>query len=428
MAVSVPTIPIGTLAVNTTSGVTGLTDPDDLAVVGDPATDELRIGFLTLDKFFDGPVKAGDNVDLTFTLTNLDSAAASDLGFTDDLDAVVSGLAATGLPVAACGGTLSTSNGGSTIILVGASLAAAGSPGDSCSFPVTLLVPGGAPFGTFTNTTGDLVQSGISIGDPAVADLEIEPTIDFSKVFLPDTIGPSSTSLLEFTISNLDSGQLAEDVAFTDVLPAGVVIATPSSMFSDCADGVLSAPDGGNTISLTGARLGAGATCSVTVNVTPAAPGVYDNETGELTSAIGGGGTATATLTVDAARPGFSKSFSPSSIPLGATSILTFTFDNSANASGVGNLNFNDVLPSGMMVATPTNAASDCGTAPLVPLITAEPGATTIFFTADGFLPTFPAVGAESTCTFSVDVTTQSTGIFDNGPGIECRKTSPDVR
>ena len=256
------------------------------------------------------------------------------------------------------------------------------------------------------------------MGDPAVADLVIEPPIDFSKAFLPSTIGPGSTTELEFTIANLDSGALAEELAFTDVLPAGVMIATPSSAFTDCTDGAVSAPDGGTTISLSGARVGDGETCTVTVNATAAVAGAYDNETGELTSTAGSGGTAAATLTVDAGRPGFSKSFAPAVIPPGGVSTLTFTMDNSANAVDSLFLSFIDLLPAGLVVATPSNAATDCGTAPLLPTLTAAIGTDQIeFFINAETVPSLPALAAAAVCTVTVEVTAADAGLYENVSG-----------
>ena len=50
--------------------------------------------------------------------------------------------------------------------------------------------------------------------------------LTFTKSFSPSTIGPGSTTTLEFVITNILSptgpANNAEDVAFTDVLPAGV--------------------------------------------------------------------------------------------------------------------------------------------------------------------------------------------------------------
>ncbi|NJL29555.1 MAG: hypothetical protein HC897_17545 [Thermoanaerobaculia bacterium] len=77
-------------------------------------------------------------------------------------------------------------------------------------------------------------------------------------------------------------------IALTDSLPAGVVIADPSNATTDCTAGIVSALVGGSTISLSGAMLNAGATCTVSVDVTGTSIGVHANTTGDLTSTIGG--------------------------------------------------------------------------------------------------------------------------------------------
>ena len=96
--------------------------------------------------------------------------------------------------------------------------------------------------------------------------------------------------------------------------------------------------------------------CTISVNVIGESIDgvgvVHSNVAGPLTSDAGESGTATAELTVDLSLPGFSKSFSPSSVPLGGRSTLTFKIDNSANDSVVTFLDFTDILPEGMVIDT----------------------------------------------------------------------------
>ena len=160
-------------------------------------------------------------------------------------------------------------------------------------------------------------------------------------------------------------------------------------------------------ISLTGARLGPGNTCGVRVNVVGTSTAT--NVSGALTSSLGTSGTAGATLTVDSARPGFSKAFAPNSIPLGATSTLTFTFDNTANTVAIGKLEFRDILPAGMVIAPLPNASTDCASGTISS--TVESGANAVSFVA------FGSLGAGSTCTASIDVTTAGNGSFENVSG-----------
>lgn len=237
---------------------------------------------------------------------------------------------------------------------------------------------------------------------------QTQPPVSFSKAFSPSTIGPGSTSTLTFTITNPLSVSV-DDVSFADVLPSGLTIASPAGVISDCR-GVVSAPDGGSTISLVEGSLGANSSCTIRVNVTAAAPGTYTNLSGDLTSNVGNSGPAEADLTVDAGRPGFSKGFSPSVVPFGGRSTLTFTIDNSLNASGAFNPAFTDHLPAGMVIADPANLVTDC---PNV-TVTATPG-TDVIRVVPALSSSLIAAGA--TCTVSVDVVGGGTGQLENTSG-----------
>src|SRR5690606_23707409 len=106
----------------------------------------------------------------------------------------------------------------------------------------------------------------LAIGAMAAAPLaSAQPS--FSKQFQPDSMGPGSASLLRFQISN-NVGVPVTDLAFTDVLPAGVTLATPAHPTTTCTDGLIAAPDGGGTISFSNGRVGGNASCVVDVYVT----------------------------------------------------------------------------------------------------------------------------------------------------------------
>lgn len=255
---------------------------------------------------------------------------------------------------------------------------------------VTLLVP----LAAFFLVTGAFAQTSVP---------------GFSKSFSPNTIGPGSVSSLRFDVSN-SSSLGVRNLTFSDTLPSGVTIASPADVLNECG-GAVSAPSGGSTISLSGGQVGASQSCSITVNVTSSTPGTHINVSGDLTSDAGNSGSATANLTVTTARPGFRKSFSPSSIFLGGRSRLTLTLDNSANSSQVFNLGFIDTLPSGMVIATPANVAKTCtgGT------LTAPAGGSTISLSPIGSALSTLAAGA--TCTISVDVTASAAGALGNVTG-----------
>jgi len=401
VTVMVPaSVPLGTVVTNTTSEVTGTAG--GLGVAGAPASDQLRIDFLTLAKSFDGPTVAGGSPILSITITNLDATSGvSGLSLSDDLDAVLSGLVAVGLPVSDVCGAGSQLSGTSFLTLTGASLL----PGGSCTLDVPLQLPAGAAPGSYLNTTSELFQVGSPVATPATATLEVEPPPTFFKAFAPNSIGIGQVSTLTFTIDNSASAVATSALDFTDVLPAGVVIATPGNASTTCLGGTLTATDGSGMVAYTGGTVAAGVSCTVTVDVTATAAGALVNTSGDLTSSSGNSGPATDTLTANP-QPGFAKAFAPNPIVVGGVSTLTFTVDNTASTVAATGLDFTDGLPAGLVVATPPNASTTCtgGT------LTAVSDTALVSYTGG-------TVAAGASCTVSVDVRADVAGALVNTSG-----------
>src|SRR6056297_3662186 len=106
---------------------------------------------------------------------------------------------------------------------------------------------------------------------PKAADAQSAPS--FSKSFSPTTIGPGGVSVLTFTIDNGLSSAPVTALAFTDALPAGMTLSSSPAASTTCSGGTISAPAGGGTFSYSGGALGAGASCTLLVNVTAASAG-----------------------------------------------------------------------------------------------------------------------------------------------------------
>lgn len=259
-----------------------------------------------------------------------------------------------------------------------------------------------------------------SLAIPIVAQAleQQEETPGFLKVFSPDSIGPGSTSTLQFTIDNSSGAEPVTDLTFVDVMPANVTLADPALASTNCQESVgasLIAPDGGAQLSFSNFSVAAGATCEVLVNVTSSTPGTHTNTSGDLTSSAGNSGTAEADLTVDVGLPGFSKSFSPSTVPIGDRSTLTFTIDNSLNPSAVATIDFTDQLPIGMQIAAPANASTTCGSEVIPTTVIAPDGGNQLIVDGNGNSTTgFPALGAGSTCQVTLDVQATGSGNLDN--------------
>ena len=175
---------------NTTSDIIGTIGGQE--VTGDPATDDLLVDLdvVVFTKEFQGTADPGGIVDLEFTMQNLGAEAVTALSFSDDLDAVLSGLVATGLPVADVCVIGSVLDGTELLTLRGGNLFAGG----SCTFTVTLQVPGSATPDSYVNTTSDLEQEidgqRLTVSQPAL-DSDGDTVFDVDDV-CADTVIPEA--------------------------------------------------------------------------------------------------------------------------------------------------------------------------------------------------------------------------------------------
>jgi hypothetical protein len=235
----------------------------------------------------------------------------------------------------------------------------------------------------------------------------ITPLIDLpiSNSFSPTTIPVNGWSTLSFTIHNPAGNATLSGVAFTDDLPAGLVVADPNGLTGTCGGGTITAVAGATSVSLDGATLAADASCTFSVDVTATTAGVKNNSVTVSSTEGGTGDTSNATLTV-VAPPSLTEAFGAASVPLHGSTSLTFTVDNPNAATALTGLGFTDPLPGGLIVATPSDATTTCATGTL----TATPGSSTVTVSG-GALP----AGAD--CTFSVNVT-------GTGPGAKVNTTS----
>lgn len=365
---------------------------------------------LALTKTFtDDPVGPGDSVTLQFNLTNLDRrGAVTDINFTDDLDAALSGLVATSLPANPCGSG-SAITGTSTLSLTGGTLNAEA----SCSFSVVLQVPASATSGSYTNTTSSVLgMSGTTTvsGPPASDILVVEAGgIALTKTFVDNPVGAGSSTTLEFTLSN-DGSSDATDISFQDVFAVELPTASsvPAGGFCNGTGTanytpLINPPPPSDAIpaqvTFSGMSLTAGDSCtfSITLDVDQAAaPGIYPNTTGDVTATIDGE-TATSDGASDDLQivggPLLSKSFIDDPTLPGGTVTLEFTIemqggDNSGSASMI---TFTDDLSATLsgLAATGLPAADVCGTGSELS------GTTTLSFTGG-------SLGPGDACTFSV--------------------------
>ena len=238
---------------------------------------------LTISKAFTPSViPLGGTTILAFTIGNPNLTPGIGVGFSDVLPAGLTAVA----PANTCAGIVSITLP-ATVTLVSGIVP----PSGSCS--VTVLVTGNS-LGTFNNVSGPVTSANFGTGLSASATL-IVGEVTIAKAFGAPTIPLNGTTPLTFTIHSLAGAQTG--VAFSDSLPAGLAVATPSALTNSCG-GTATATAGSATVSLSGGTVAALATCTVSVNVVGATAGVKNNSVSVSSTNGGTGNTATATVTV----------------------------------------------------------------------------------------------------------------------------------
>ncbi|MDD5057077.1 MAG: DUF11 domain-containing protein [Sideroxydans sp.] len=284
----------------------------------------------------------------------------------------------------------------------------------SLSFDVT--INSGIPSGTALSNSADISLQGQTLpgntytttSSAAVA--YVLTPAELTKSFVPATIEAGAVSQLRIVVSNPASNPASiNGVTFSDTYPAGLINATPSNPAINCTSGSVAGTlsggvAGGNTIGLaTGATLAVGGSCTITVNVTAAAAGNYSNTTSVPTSTNAGNG-ATSNAVLSVGKPSITKAFATNPVLAGASSRLTLTVNNGL-ASNLTGISFTDTYPSGLVNAAVPNAATTCGGS-----VTATAGAGFVFLSGG-------SVASTSTCIVSVDVTSNTAGIYANTSG-----------
>jgi uncharacterized repeat protein (TIGR01451 family) len=178
-----------------------------------------------------------------------------------------------------------------------------GSAINACTSSTTVPVPAKGPavantvnVGTYTSNgsvlfTGSTLglrmtnANGSGVGNDAAFDniriLDVTPQLD--KAFSPASIRIGQTSTLTFTITNTTELAAKNGWSFSDALPAGLTVASPSAASTTCPSGVVTATAGGGTVAASGNLAAGMASCTVSVSVEAAATGNYTNGPANVT-------------------------------------------------------------------------------------------------------------------------------------------------
>jgi uncharacterized repeat protein (TIGR01451 family) len=372
--------------VTSTEGGTGGTASASLAVVAPPSIAKA---------FNPAAIALNATTSLTFTITNpaANTVAATGVAFTDTLP---TGLTVANASATVCGGTLTTT-APTGIALSGATIAV----NSQCQFSVTVT---GAASGQYTNTTGNVTSTNGGTGNTATANLTVAIPPTITKAFGAASIPLNGTTSLLFSITNPNTTVTLTGLAFTDNLPAGLVVASTPNLNNTCG-GTATAVGGSGSVSLSAGTLASSASCTVSVDVTGTTAGVKNNSV-QVTSTEGGtGNTSNASITV-VGPPVIIKAFGAASVPLGGSTSLTFTIQNNNTTQSLSGIGFSDTLPAGLIISTPNGLTGSCGGG----TITATQATNVISLSG-------ATLAQSSSCTFSVNVDGTAAGTENNTTG-----------
>ena len=340
---------------------------------------------------------------LTFTIDNsVNAIEVGSLAFTDDFPR---GLAVAGTPNGSttCGGTFAPAASATSLVFSGGSVAA----GQSCTLAVDVVA---SRAGALTSTSS-VLTSDLPVAAPGASatPMVTEVPLSVSMSFVPATIDPGEVSRLTYDLNN-GAAVAAAEVALSDTLPAGVVLADPPDARTTCAGGTLTAAAGGGEVSYSDGTLGAGEDCAISVDVTSAAVVSHPNDTESVTSTLGTSTPASAALTVNEVTLSVSMGFEPAAIRAGGVSRLTYELRSEA-AIGATEVSLFDRLPADVVLADPPDARTTCAGGTLTATrdgmigggTLTDPGSARVAY-SDGTL----AAGAA--CTIAVDVTSAVPG------------------
>ena len=365
--------------------------------------------------FSPAQVTPGESSTLTITLSNANAADATLNAAL--VDAFPFGLQVASTPNAqtTCGGSLTAGAGTDSVMLdaAGASIPMNG----SCTITVDVI---GVSPNAFANDipAGALDTSAGTNTAPADATLDVAfaaPTL--VKSFAPTSITIGTTSTLTLTLGNPNGVPTALTAPLTDSFPTGLVVAASPNAGTTCASGTVITASGGLAVTLgSGAVIPAGDTCTVSVDVTAAAPGTFANDIpADSLQTMAGANTdpADATLNVAPIPPTVSKAFGASPVSVNVPSTLTITLGNANALDAVLTAALVDAFPTDLVVAATPNASTDCGGA-----LTADPAAGSVTLDAGAIIP------GGGSCTITVDVESALIGLYANDIPIDAMQTT----
>ena len=358
--------------------------------------------------FLSSPVAVNVPTTLRFDIANPNGLAMANLSFTDLLPTTPGAMVVAPVPNASttgCGSPSFTPSAGATSLAFSATSVAAGA---TCRVSVDVVVP---TVGSYVNTSGAISSTNSGTGNTASATLSAValnvPTL--TKSFASaGPIAPGTPNALTLTLGNSNASAITLSAALVDNLPAGMLVASPANSSGSCV-GVTATPGDTRITLASGNSIPAGG-CTVIANVVASTGGTFTNTLAAgalVTSAGSNAAPASASFSVPFA-PAATKSFTPATVAVGATSVLKITLVNANASTAASGVAFTDTYPGGLVnTATPAAAISGAGCSGSV---TGAANGTSLSLTG-GVIP------ANGTCDITVNVTSAAAGNYLNSSG-----------
>ena len=304
-SITIPvTAPVAAVPYTNSTGTITTTNAGNLVSTSNNLS--VRSKLVATKSFSANPVGVGDSSTMTITLQNINTTAISGVAFSDDYAAqglnLVNAAAANAVAGAGCLGTLTGANGGTSLVLSGATVPA----GIACSYSISIK---GTSAGSYSNSTGTITSAEAGSTAAVTATLDIKNVV-VTKTYGTTTIPLTGTSILTFILTNGAGGASSPaqaNLTFTDTLTVGsglTVLSVSALSGSGCSATVPTFNSSSDpSVTLTGATMASGTiTCTFTATVRGNTAGTYLNDSTRFSGGPPGIDytTASSTLTVSA--------------------------------------------------------------------------------------------------------------------------------
>ncbi len=232
-----------------------------------------------------------------------------------------------------------------------------------------------------------------------------DTNISITKSFAPLKVGVNALSVATIKITN-NNAQDITPAGFTDTMPTGLVIASPSGFStSGCsATPVIAGDNSAIGVSISSIA-GGGGVCTINFNVKSATAGLYTNSITQFFGAqIGTFAFASniqGQLTVYK-NPTLTKIFTPGIIPVGGASKLQLTIGNPNGTTTLNNISFTDTLPAAITVVGTSPDTNTCNIS------------SSVTFPAGSIVVSGVNLSSSTSCVITVNVTSL---VVNESPG-----------